>query len=97
MFMVKLFTMEVPEIYDGIIEIRSVARDPGSRAKIAVISNDSSIDPVGACVGMRGSRVQAVVQELQGEKIDIIPWSPDACDLHRQRAAAGRSRQGGAR
>ena len=76
-FMVKLFTMEVPEIYDGIIEIRSVARDPGSRAKIAVISNDSSIDPVGACVGMRGSRVQAVVGELQGEKIDIIPWSPD--------------------
>jgi N utilization substance protein A len=76
-FMVKLFAMEVPEIYDGIIEIRSVARDPGSRAKIAVISRDSSIDPVGACVGMRGSRVQAVVGELQGEKIDIIPWSPD--------------------
>src|SRR6476646_2127945 len=76
-FMVKLFTMEVPEIYDGIIEIRSVARDPGSRAKIAVLSNDSGIDPVGACVGMRGSRVQAVVAELQGEKIDIIPWSSD--------------------
>ncbi len=76
-FMAKLFTQEVPEIYDGIIEIRAVARDPGSRAKIAVISNDSSIDPVGACVGMRGSRVQAVVQELQGEKIDIIPWSAD--------------------
>ncbi|PST26927.1 transcription termination/antitermination protein NusA [Mesorhizobium plurifarium] len=76
-FMVKLFTMEVPEIYDGIIQIKSVARDPGSRAKIAVVSNDSSIDPVGACVGMRGSRVQAVVGELQGEKIDIIPWSPD--------------------
>ncbi len=76
-FMVKLFTMEVPEIYDGIIQIKSVARDPGSRAKIAVISNDSSIDPVGACVGMRGSRVQAVVGELQGEKIDIIPWSED--------------------
>ncbi len=76
-FMVKLFTMEVPEIYDGIIELKSVARDPGSRAKIAVISNDSSIDPVGACVGMRGSRVQAVVGELQGEKIDIIPWSVD--------------------
>jgi len=70
--------MEVPEIYDGIIEIKSVARDPGSRAKIAVISRDSSIDPVGACVGMRGSRVQAVVGELQGEKIDIIPWSQDA-------------------
>jgi len=67
----------VPEIYDGIIEIKSVARDPGSRAKIAVLSNDSSIDPVGACVGMRGSRVQAVVGELQGEKIDIIQWSPD--------------------
>jgi len=77
-FMAKLFTMEVPEIYDGVIEIKSVARDAGSRAKIAVISNDSSIDPVGACVGMRGSRVQAVVGELQGEKIDIIPWSPDA-------------------
>ena len=75
-FMAKLFAQEVPEIYDGIIEIKSVARDPGSRAKIAVISHDSSIDPVGACVGMRGSRVQAVVQELQGEKIDIIPWSP---------------------
>ena len=77
-FMAKLFTMEVPEIYDGIIEIKSVARDPGSRAKIAVISRDSSIDPVGACVGMRGSRVLAVVGELQGEKIDIIPWSHDA-------------------
>ena len=76
-FMAKLFAQEVPEIYDGIIEIKSVARDPGSRAKIAVISHDSSIDPVGACVGMRGSRVQAVVQELQGEKIDIIPWSSD--------------------
>jgi N utilization substance protein A len=76
-FMAKLFAQEVPEIYDGIIEIKSVARDPGSRAKIAVISNDSSIDPVGACVGMRGSRVQAVVAELQGEKIDIIPWSQD--------------------
>ncbi|MAU23161.1 MAG: transcription termination/antitermination protein NusA [Martelella sp.] len=76
-FMVKLFAMEVPEIYDGIITIKSVARDPGSRAKIAVISSDSSIDPVGACVGMRGSRVQAVVGELQGEKIDIIPWSED--------------------
>ena len=76
-FMAKLFGQEVPEIYDGIIEIKSVARDPGSRAKIAVLSNDSSIDPVGACVGMRGSRVQAVVGELQGEKIDIIQWSPD--------------------
>ena len=77
-FMAKLFGQEVPEIYDGIIEIRAVARDPGSRAKIAVLSNDNSIDPVGACVGMRGSRVQAVVNELQGEKIDIIQWSPDA-------------------
>ena len=74
-FMVRLFAQEVPEIYDGIIEIRAVARDPGCRAKIAVISKDSSIDPVGACVGMRGVRVQAVVQELQGERIDIIPWS----------------------
>ena len=77
-FMAELFKMEVPEIYDGIIEIKAVARDPGSRAKIAVISHDNSIDPVGACVGMRGSRVQAVVGELQGEKIDIIPWNPDA-------------------
>ena len=74
-FLAKLFAQEVPEIYDGIIEIKAVARDPGSRAKMAVISRDQSIDPVGACVGMRGSRVQAVVQELQGEKIDIIPWS----------------------
>ena len=80
-FMAKLFTMEVPEIYDGIITIKAVARDPGSRAKIAVTSSDSSVDPVGACVGMRGSRVQAVVGELQGEKIDIIPWSPDAASF----------------
>ncbi|HVY44155.1 MAG: transcription termination factor NusA [Bacteroidota bacterium] len=77
-FMSKLFAMEVPEIYDGIVEIKSVARDPGSRAKIAVISKDSSIDPVGACVGMRGQRVQAVVGELQGEKVDIIQWKEDA-------------------
>jgi len=76
-FMAKLFAQEVPEIYDRIIEIKAVARDPGSRAKIAVVSRDTSIDPVGACVGMRGSRVQAVVNELQGEKIDIIQWSPD--------------------
>jgi N utilization substance protein A len=76
-FMSKLFTQEVPEIYDGIVEVKAVARDPGSRAKIAVQSRDSSVDPVGACVGMRGSRVQAVVNELQGEKIDIIPWSMD--------------------
>src|SRR5471030_776797 len=76
-FMSKLFAQEVPEIYDGIVEVKAVARDPGSRAKIAVVSRDSSVDPVGACVGMRGSRVQAVVNELQGEKIDIIPWSPD--------------------
>ncbi|MFT8563488.1 transcription termination factor NusA [Acetobacter orientalis] len=77
-FLAKLFAQEVPEIYDGIIEIKAVARDPGSRAKMAVVSRDASIDPVGACVGMRGSRVQAVVAELQGEKIDIIPWSPQA-------------------
>jgi transcription termination/antitermination protein NusA len=76
-FMAKLFAQEVPEIYDGIVEVKAVARDPGSRAKIAVVSRDSSVDPVGACVGMRGSRVQAVVNELQGEKIDIIPWSQD--------------------
>jgi transcription termination/antitermination protein NusA len=76
-FMKKLFAQEVPEIYDGIITIMAAARDPGSRAKIGVISRDGSIDPVGACVGMKGSRVQAVVQEMQGEKIDIIPWSPD--------------------
>lgn len=77
-FMAKLFEQEVPEVYDGVIEIKAVARDPGSRAKIGVMSNDNSIDPVGACVGMRGSRVQAVVNELGGEKIDIVPWSPDA-------------------
>lgn len=76
-FMAKLFMQEVPEIYDGVIEIKGVARDPGSRAKIAVVSRDGGIDPVGACVGMRGSRVQAVVGELQGEKIDIIPWTND--------------------
>ncbi|NWG93010.1 MAG: transcription termination/antitermination protein NusA [Parvularculaceae bacterium] len=76
-FMAKLLEQEVPEVYDGVIEIKAVARDPGSRAKIGVMSNDSSIDPVGACVGMRGSRVQAVVNELGGEKIDIVPWSPD--------------------
>src|SRR5579884_1993521 len=76
-FTAKLFAQEVPEIYDGIVEVKAVARDPGSRAKIAVVSRDSSVDPVGACVGMRGSRVQAVVNELQGEKIDIIPWSHD--------------------
>jgi len=80
-FMSGLFRQEVPEIYDGVVEIVSVARDPGSRAKIAVRSKDTSIDPVGACVGMRGSRVQAVVNELQGEKIDIIPWSPDAASF----------------
>jgi N utilization substance protein A len=80
-FMSKLFAMEVPEIYDGVVEIKSVARDPGSRAKIAVISNDSSIDPVGACVGMRGQRVQAVVNELQGEKVDIIQWNQDAASF----------------
>jgi N utilization substance protein A len=80
-FMSKLFAQEVPEIYDGVVEIKSVARDPGSRAKIAVISKDSSIDPVGACVGMRGARVQAVVNELQGEKVDIIQWNPDAASF----------------
>ena len=80
-FMAKLFQQEVPEIYDGVIEIKAVARDPGSRAKIAVISRDSSIDPVGACVGMRGSRVQAVVNELQGEKIDIISWTEDTASF----------------
>lgn len=80
-FLAKLFAQEVPEIFDGIIEIRAVARDPGSRAKIIVYTSDGSIDPVGACVGMRGSRVQVVVQELQGEKIDIIPWSDDMASL----------------
>src|ERR671927_135268 len=80
-FMAKLFGQEVPEIYDGIVEVKAVARDPGSRAKIAVISRDGSIDPVGACVGMRGSRVQAVVNELQGEKIDIIPWTSDPANF----------------
>ncbi|MDE0114504.1 MAG: transcription termination factor NusA [Albidovulum sp.] len=80
-FMVELFRLEVPEIYEEIIEIKAVARDPGSRAKIAVVSHDSSIDPVGACVGMRGSRVQAVVNELQGERIDIIPWTENSVEL----------------
>src|SRR5215471_1131219 len=80
-FTSKLFAQEVPEIYDGIVEVKAVARDPGSRAKIAVISRDSSVDPVGACVGMRGSRVQAVVNELQGEKIDIIPWTSDPANF----------------
>ena len=80
-FMARLFAQEVPEIYDGVVEIKSVARDPGSRAKIAVISKDSSIDPVGACVGMRGARVQAVVNELQNEKIDIIQWKPEAAEF----------------
>src|SRR5438477_345915 len=80
-FMAKLFAQEVPEIYDSIVEVKAVARDPGSRAKIAVISRDSSVDPVGACVGMRGSRVQAVVNELQGEKIDIIPWTADPANF----------------
>jgi transcription termination/antitermination protein NusA len=80
-FMAKLFAQEVPEIYDGVVEIKSVARDPGSRAKIAVVSNDASIDPVGACVGMRGARVQAVVNELQGEKVDIIQWKENAAEF----------------
>ena len=96
-FMSKLFAQEVPEIYDGVVEIKSVARDPGSRAKIAVISKDSSIDPVGACVGMRGSRVQAVVNELQGEKVDIIQWNPDAASFIVNAPGAGRSDQGRAR
>ena len=80
-FMANLFAQEVPEIYDGIIEIIGVARDPGSRAKIAVFSKETSIDPVGACVGMRGSRVQAVVNELQGEKIDILSWTDNIADF----------------
>jgi len=80
-FMARLFAQEVPEIYDGVVEIKSVARDPGSRAKIAVVSKDTSIDPVGACVGMRGARVQAVVNELQGEKVDIIQWNQDAASF----------------
>ena len=80
-FMEKLFTLEVPEIYDGLIEIISSARDPGSRAKICVKAKDNSLDPVGACVGMRGSRVQAVVNELQGEKIDIVNWSEDLANV----------------
>ena len=74
-FLAKLFNQEVPEIFEGVIEVKSVARDPGSRAKVSVFTNDTTIDPVGACVGMRGSRVQAVVNELQGEKIDIVMWS----------------------
>jgi hypothetical protein len=89
--MAKLFTMEVPEIYDGIIEIKSVARDPGFARQDRRDSRDSSIDPVGACVGMRGSRVQAVVAELQGEKIDIIPWSPDAASSSSTRCSRPKS------
>jgi N utilization substance protein A len=76
-FLTKLFEQEVPEIYEGIVRIEAAAREPGARAKIAVVSRDSDVDPVGACVGMRGSRVQAVVQEMRGEKIDIVPWNPD--------------------
>ena len=93
-FMAELFAQEVPEVYDGVIEIKSVSRDPGSRAKIAVISHDSSIDPVGACVGMRGSRVQAVVGELQGEKIDIVPWSADPATFVVNALASRRDYQG---
>ncbi|RMD85996.1 MAG: transcription termination factor NusA [Candidatus Dadabacteria bacterium] len=77
----KLFEQEVPEVYEGIVEIKKVVREPGGRAKIAVVSNDSDVDPVGACVGMRGSRVQAVVQELRGERIDIVPWTPDETEF----------------
>src|SRR6185369_17900761 len=77
----KAFEQEVPEIYEQIVEIRAVAREPGGRAKIAVVSNDSDVDPVGACVGMKGSRVQAVVQELRGERIDIVPWTPDETEF----------------
>src|SRR5262249_2845834 len=77
-FMRKLFELEVPEIAEGIVEIKSCAREPGERAKIAVYSNDPSVDPVGACVGIKGSRVQAVVSELRGERVDIVPWTPDA-------------------
>ena len=94
-FMVCLFTQEVPEIYDPIIEIKSVSRDPGSRAKIAVISKDSSIDPVGACVGMRGSRVQAVVAELQGEKIDIIQWSDEPATFYSKCSCPSRGLKSG--
>ncbi len=96
-FMAKLFGQEVPEIYDGVVDVVSVARDPGSRAKIGVRSKDGSIDPVGACVGMRGSRVQAVVNELQGEKIDIIQWSPDVATFVVKRAGPCRSLKGRAR
>ena len=77
----KLFEQEVPEVYEGIVEIKDVVREPGGRAKIAVVSNDSDVDPVGACVGMKGSRVQAVVQELRGERIDIVPWTPDETEF----------------
>ena len=80
-FLRKLFEQEVPEIYEGIVEIRQCAREPGGRAKVAVYSNDSDVDPVGACVGMKGTRVQSVVQELRGEKIDIVPWTEDQAEL----------------
>jgi N utilization substance protein A len=79
-FLIKLFEQEAPEVYEGIVEIKSAAREPGSRAKIAVHSTDPDVDPVGACVGMKGTRVQAVVQELRGERVDIVPWTPDAAE-----------------
>src|SRR5437899_12043289 len=79
-FLMKLFEQEVPEVYEGIVEVKGAAREPGGRAKIAVTSNDRDVDPVGACVGMRGTRVQAVVQELRGEKIDIVPWTSDPAE-----------------
>ena len=85
----KLFEQEVPEMYEGIVTIESAAREPGGRSKIAVVSRDSDVDPVGACVGMKGSRVQAVVQELRGERIDIVPWSPDPARYVCSRALAG--------
>ncbi len=80
-FLMKLFEQEVPEVYEGIVEIKGAAREPGGRAKIAVVSNDPDVDPVGACVGMKGTRVQAVVQELRGEKIDIVHWTPDPAEF----------------
>lgn len=92
-FLMKLFEQEVPEIYEGIVEVKAAAREPGVRAKIAVVSNDRDVDPVGACVGMKGTRVQAVVQELRGEKIDIVHWAEDPAEFVVRALAPAKVRQ----
>src|SRR5205085_19853 len=89
--LIKLFEMEVPEIYDGTVVIKDAVREPGERAKIAVMSRERDVDPVGACVGMKGSRVQSIIRELRGEKIDIIPWKEDIVDFAQEALAESRS------